>query len=139
MNNLEENQKFISARNYIQKGWHVFPCHFVTTKGTCSCRNENCNSIGKHPMLEKGLNDSSTELSQIIKWWQIYPHANIGIRTGEISGIDAIDIDPRHGGDDTWSQLVSQFGTIENTPMATTGGGGTHIIIKHNKNGIFRQ
>ena len=31
---------------------------------------------------------------EIYRWWQQYPNANIGIVTGEVSGIVVIDLDP---------------------------------------------
>jgi putative DNA primase/helicase len=74
------------ALEYAARGWQVFPCHFITTSGTCSC-GEDCGSAGKHPMTYGGLNDATTDEQQIRDWWSQSPYANVGIRTGEVSGI----------------------------------------------------
>jgi putative DNA primase/helicase len=118
------------ALEYAARGWQVFPCHFITTNGTCSC-GEDCGSAGKHPMTYGGLNDATTDEQQIRDWWSQSPYANVGIRTGEVSGITAIDIDPRHDGDATWRELEQTVGPIPDTPTQTTGGNGQHIIVNY--------
>ena len=130
---LKTNERFLAACSYAEKGWHVFPVHFIQNNGECSCGDLNCTNKGKHPIVASGLNDATTNTEQIIKWWSERPYANVAIRTGEISGISVIDIDPRHDGDSTLDELIDNFGDIPETVMAITGGGGSHIIIKHNK------
>tara|TARA_R100001198_G_scaffold4688_1_gene2459 strand:- start:2215 stop:4488 length:2274 start_codon:yes stop_codon:yes gene_type:complete len=127
----KSNPRLTSAIKYAEMGWYVFPVHFVTTKNECSCGHSNCNSVGKHPISLSGLNDATTDIERITQWWRKQPYANVGIRTGEISGIDVIDIDERSGGKETWADLEREYGPIDSTPMATTGGGGTHIYIEY--------
>jgi len=128
---LENNNLYKSAIEYAEMGWYVFPVHFVTTKQECSCGNSDCTSIGKHPIVANGLNEATTDKNIIANWWRKTPYANIGIRTGDVSGFDAIDIDPRHLGDETWEWVEAEFGKLPETPIAITGGGGTHILITH--------
>ena len=52
----------------------------------------------------------------------------VGIPTGAISGIDALDIDPRHGGD-KW--LRANPGRFPVTRTHITQSGGAHLIFKH--------
>ena len=52
----------------------------------------------------------------------------VGIPTGAISGIDALDIDPRHGGD-KW--LRANPGRLPVTRTQITQSGGAHLIFKH--------
>ena len=129
---LKNNKRFLAACKYAERGWYVFPVHFVTPDRKCSCGDDKCTNIGKHPITHNGLNEATVEKDQIIKWWMERPYANVAIRTGEISGINVIDIDPRHEGDDTFDKLLDEFGSIPDTVTATTGGGGTHIFIQHN-------
>ena len=129
--NQEINEKREAALSYAEMGWLVFPIHFITTNGNCSCGNEECSSVGKHPIVANGLHEATTDKNSINAWWRRSPFANIGIRTGDVSGFDAIDIDPRHLGDETWQWVQNEFGTLPDTPIALTGGGGTHILIKH--------
>lgn len=42
-----------------------------------------------------------------------------------------VDVDPRHGGDDTLAQLEAQHGALPATVEALTGGGGRHILFRY--------
>ena len=120
-----------AAQAYASKlGWAVFPLHTPIDKG-CSCNNPNCKSIGKHPRIKNGLNAATTKLDIIRKWWEQWPSANIGVVTGRVSGFVALDVDPRHGGDDSLRMLNEKYGHLPDTIEAITGGGGRHILFKH--------
>jgi hypothetical protein len=41
---------------------------------------------------------------EINEWYQLWPSANVGIVTGAISGLVVLDIDPRHGGEQSLAQ-----------------------------------
>lgn len=56
----------------------------------------------------------------------MWPDANVAVVTGAISGIVVIDVDPRHGGDESVRDLE-----ITPTTTALTGGGGCHYIYQH--------
>ncbi|WP_218012094.1 bifunctional DNA primase/polymerase [Priestia megaterium] len=120
-----------AAIAYASKlNWAVFPLH--TLNGShCSCRNPNCQSAGKHPRTKNGLKAASTNLDIINGWWKKWPNANIAIATGKESGFVALDVDPRHGGEDSLGLLVNQYGTLPETIEAITGGGGRHILFKN--------
>jgi putative DNA primase/helicase len=126
----KSNPRLEAALKYAAKGWPVFPCHFVTTKKTCSCGNDQCTNIGKHPTTFRGLNDATTDVAQIRKWWTLSPFANVAIATGSKS-FDVLDIDPRHEGDETFARLENDYGEIPETIQQITGGSGTHILIKY--------
>lgn len=129
----ENNKNLIAALAYASRfGWSIFPLHTPTEQG-CSCKKDSCSNIGKHPRTRNGLKDATTDEKQITKWWNSWPNANIGVATGEISGFIAIDIDPRHGGDTTFEDLLLEYGVYPTTVEAQTGGGGKHILFKHTK------
>jgi len=69
-----------AALDYAARGWLVVPLH-NPKQGVCSCRKKNCNSPGKHPRTEHGLNDGSKDPKQIALWWEKWPDANLGILT----------------------------------------------------------
>lgn len=118
-----------AALRYAGIGWHVLPLHTPTPAG-CSCRSKACTSIGKHPRTQHGLSDASTDPEKIASWWGMWANANIGIVCGA-SGIVAIDVDPRHGGDDDWHEVKRKFGKeCSQTVSAHTGGGGEHYIFQ---------
>ena len=43
-----------------------------------------------------GCKDATTDSKQIMEWWTKYPHANIGLATGEANGLIVIDVDIKH-------------------------------------------
>jgi hypothetical protein len=109
--------------------WSVFPLH--TPGRLCSCHNPNCKSVGKHPRTKNGLKAASTNLNLIAEWWTKWPDANIAIATGQESGFVVLDVDPRHGGEDSLGLLINKYGQLPNTIEAITGGGGRHILFKN--------
>jgi len=68
---------------------------------------------------------------EITQWYQRWPDANVGIVTGAISGLVVVDIDPRHGGEQSLAQWKKRYGSLPSTLEARTGGGGRHVYFKH--------
>jgi hypothetical protein len=121
-----------AAQTYAKKfGWRVFPVYSVREDGVCSCRNPEDHSIGKHPRINEWQKTATTDAAQIAKWWGQWPDANIGVACGEGSGIVVLDIDKRHGGDDSLAFLEEKHGKLPETPQVLTGGGGTHYFFRH--------
>jgi putative DNA primase/helicase len=77
------------------------------------------------------LLDASAGHEAIARWWGSGVLYNIGIRTGEASGVVVVDVDPRHGGDDALAALERCFGALPATWRFLTGGGGEHILFRH--------
>jgi hypothetical protein len=116
---------------YASHGWHVFPLHTPDGAGGCSCRKPDCGSIGKHPRTFKGLKEATTDEAQIRRWWTQFPDANIGIATGKISNLLAIDVDPRHGGWEGLKELFDRVGEpFPETMEVITGSGGRHFLFR---------
>ncbi|MCF6409009.1 bifunctional DNA primase/polymerase [Pseudalkalibacillus salsuginis] len=119
----------ISAIAYTQSlGWPVIPLHGISFDN-CTCGRQ-CGSEGKHPLIAKGVHAATRDLHLINQWWKKWPQANIGIPTGSISGVIALDIDPRNGGDDSFHNLMVEHGRLPQTVEALTGGDGRHILFK---------
>ncbi len=104
MTNLE------ASLEYLSKGWSVFPV----------------NPTDKKPIVDwKQYQDRLSTVEELNDWWTKWPWANIGLVTGRLSGVSAVDVDPRHGG------------TIDNLPdtvKSQTGGGGSHNFYQYNPN-----
>lgn len=83
----------------------------------------------KTPAIPDWPNRATTDTDIIQGWWSATPDANVGLVTGQRSGVVVVDIDPRHGGDDAWADLRDLHGPIE-TLEAITGGGGSHIYLQ---------
>ena len=79
-------------------GYAVVPMHSAP-RGWCSCSRHSCQSQGKHPRTQHGVRDATTFEPIVFAWW-IKEHvgANVGIATGQESGIVVLDVDPRNGG-----------------------------------------
>jgi putative DNA primase/helicase len=76
------------------------------------------------------VQDASRNHRTIEKWFR-NSGANVGIATGAISGLFALDIDPRHDGDETLAALERERGALPQTVRFLTGGGGEHVLFRH--------
>lgn len=125
-----ENPLLMAALTYASRGWAVFPVH-TWIRGRCSCGDAECDRPAKHPWTNHGLKDASKEPETIRAWWVRSPDANVAIATGEVSGIIAIDVDPRHGGDASLEAWERAHGPMPLTIESETGGGGRHLLFRH--------
>jgi len=120
------------ALNYAKLvGWRVFPLHYPIDSSSCSCGKQECSNVGKHPRTQNGFKNATTDQDQIRKWWGRLPAANIGIATGGESNLVVLDVDPRHGGDESLEELEQKYGPLPETAVVTTGGGGRHFYFAH--------
>lgn len=124
---------------YAHRGWAVFPCHTpARTPAGCSCGAAECGSPAKHPRVAGGLKSATTDNGQIEGWWARWPNANVAIRTGEVSGLVVVDIDPDHGGDASLDRLVEEHGSPPVGRVVRTGSGGRHLYFRH-PGGVVRN
>jgi len=129
------SQKGRAASLYASRfNWLVLPLHSIDINGKCTCNNAHCSGAAKHPRTQAGVKDCSKDLSVIANWWSKWPSANIGIATGAASGIFALDVDPRHCGDMSLSDLEDEYGDLPATVEAITGSKGRHILFDCPKN-----
>jgi hypothetical protein len=102
-----------AALRYARLGWRVIPL------------------VGKKPFLDDWPHLATTDEGQIRRWWLNNSRSNVGIKTGAESGIFAVDVDPRHGGEDTLEGLVLKHGPLPDTLQQITPTGGRHLIFRH--------
>lgn len=114
------------ALAYAARGWPVLPLHTWNSHG-CTCGHGDCTSPAKHPRIRSGLKDASTDPDTIAGWWQQWPNANIGIRTGV--AFDVLDIDGDEGFD-TIIAVEQEHGEGPVGPTSHTGGGGLHRLYQ---------
>jgi hypothetical protein len=117
-------------------GWAVLPCHSPAPSG-CSCGRPDCSSPAKHPRTRHGLHESSANPDVIRAWWCRWPDANVGIRTGSVSSLVVVDVDPGHGGLDTVRRLQAE-GPLPEGLRVRTGSGGWHLYFAH-PGGVIRN
>lgn len=71
-----------AALEFAQAGVPVFPCV----------------PFGKRPLTPNGFHAATTVEGVIARWWQQWPDANIGMPTGQATGVEVVDIDVRESG-----------------------------------------
>lgn len=121
-----------AAQTYAAKfGWRVFPVYEMRADGVCACKNIEEHSTGKHPRINEWQKTATINDEAIASWWGRWPDANVGVACGAESGIVVLDVDSRHGGDDSLAELETKHGKLPDTPMTITGGGGYHYFFKH--------
>jgi putative DNA primase/helicase len=131
----QTNTLLDAALSYADRGWHVFPCHTPTADG-CSCRQDACEDIGKHPRTKHGFKDATTDEAQIRRWWKMWPAANVAIRTGAVSALAVLDRDDYKNGSDTLEELERTYSPLPETVLGLTGGGGQHYLFAHPGNHV---
>lgn len=113
--------KLDAALAYAALGWAVFPL----TPGS------------KKPMAgSRGFKDATKDSELVRALWGMFPDANIGVATGEISGISVLDCDEKtwdakYGITQTLAVLVKEHGTLPQTPTQETWSGGKHAIFAY--------
>ena len=121
--------KLSYALHYQSQGLTPIPLYGVVG-GVCSCdKGTACESSGKHPRIKR-----ATAIAATVEKWQtwcaVWPEMNLGILTGNDTGIFVVDIDPRHNGDTSLKELFSKYGAFPTALSANTGGGGTHYLFQ---------
>ena len=111
-------------------GFSIMPLHAPEADG-CDCHRIGCPSIGKHPRIDDWTNAATADEGKINTWWRTWPHANIGVLTGPPSGLVVLDVDPRHGGDESIQKLIEEHGQLPWCPAVETGSGGQHYYLRH--------
>lgn len=96
------------ALAYLARGWSIIPIH-RGTKRPCVEWREFCRRL-------------PTE-QEVRSWWTQWPDANIALICGKISGLVAVDVDPRHGG--KVEPILKEWPTAL---ISKTGGGGWHLF-----------
>jgi Bifunctional DNA primase/polymerase, N-terminal/Primase C terminal 1 (PriCT-1) len=115
------------ALAHARKGRPVLPLHWPLAGGGCSCENPKCDKVGKHPLTRHGLTDASTDPEIIRGWFAQSPNANLGMRTGSVSGVVVLDVDGVTGAG-SLKNLTDQFGPLPSTSQSKTRRGKHYFL-----------
>ena len=135
------------ARAYAARGWAVLPLWWPSTDSKrCACRDPECGapdptrpgellgSPAKHPLgdlVPNGKDQATTDPDVIERWWSARPNANIGLRTGSVSGLLVLDVDGPVG-QATLHSLIAHHGRFHAVWVRTArAGGGWHAYFAH--------
>ena len=103
-----------AALKLAARGYPVFPCVTET----------------KAPATPKGFKDASTDVETIKQLWRNHPGGLIGVPTGQVVGLDVLDLDCKHQtARDWWRQHRHR---IPRTRVHRTRSGGVHLFLQHN-------
>lgn len=127
----EESVLLAAALDLAGRGWRVAPGHGLSADGRCDCARPGCESPGKHPWVSAWQRQATTDPGTISGWWKRWPDAHPLLATGLASDLVVLDVDPRHGGDETLDALVRTHGALPETTEVLTGGGGRHLFFRH--------
>lgn len=123
------NTKLQYVQHYRSEALTPIPLHGLVS-GACTCPDgDHCTSAGKHPRVKRQDAIAATN-QHWSRWIKTWPDMNIGVLTGSDTGVFVLDIDPRHGGDDSLKTLEATYGSLPITLSANTGGGGTHYLFQ---------
>jgi len=83
------------ALEYWADEWSIFPvCTPVVGRAGHCFQHGRCKHPGKTPLIKWGTyQDRLAERSEVEGWWTRWPEANIGLATGELSGVVVVDLD----------------------------------------------
>jgi Bifunctional DNA primase/polymerase, N-terminal/Primase C terminal 2 (PriCT-2) len=104
------------AARYAAKGFPVFPLaegSKVPTNGS------------------NGFEDATTDPQKIMEMAARHPYGNIGLRTGKISRLTVIDVDPEKGGFKTAAEFLKQGKRLPLCPISQTRSGGNHSLLQY--------
>jgi hypothetical protein len=104
-----------AALSYTRRSIPVFPCE----PGV------------KRRLTYNGFWDATTDVRRIKAWWERWPTANVGVPTGQSSGLLVLDVDARGGGPQSLAALERENGPLPPTARSRTGGGGLHIFFRY--------
>jgi hypothetical protein len=120
-----------TALAFARHGHSVLPLHYPvgTDRLVCSCGRLCGRNAAKHPYGRLAPHGplSATIDTGIIKHWfgYVVPEANLGVACDRLV---VLDIDPRHDGDQSLTELEHEC-ALPPTWRVLTGGGGEHILF----------
>ncbi|AMN44057.1 bifunctional DNA primase/polymerase [Rhodoplanes sp. Z2-YC6860] len=100
-----------AALKLIETGLPCFPC-----------------KADKSPATPHGFKDAAKSAEAVRQLWLRYSGPLVGIPTGELSGLDVLDVDVRNGGA-RW--FASHRNRLPATRVHRTRSGGLHLLFKH--------
>jgi len=124
------------ARRYIGWGKPVLILHGIRPNGACTCQKGfKCGtSSGKHPREATGENHLAGAIRDIATAeakWRKWPNSNVGLVTGEASGLCVVDVDGAEGAA-LLAKLEAEHEPLPVTMEASSGrvGGGRHLYFE---------
>ncbi|MEV6891393.1 bifunctional DNA primase/polymerase [Kribbella sp. NPDC051137] len=127
-----------AALQAADRGWPVFvlgrskrpvancePCRQASSDGAARHDPATCGHLTCH-----GFYAASTDPARVAAIVAAVPRGQLAVRTGAVSGLLVVDVDPAHGGDHSLSDLLAER-LVPRTLHVHTGSGGLHLYYRH--------
>ncbi|MEV6411864.1 bifunctional DNA primase/polymerase [Kribbella sp. NPDC051718] len=127
------NEILTAALAAADRGWPVFmlgrskrpvancdDCSDATDHNPASCGHLTCH----------GFYAATTDPARIAKIIQAVPRGQLAVRTGAVSGLLVVDVDPAHGGNESLLNLHFRH-LLPRTVWVRTGSWGQHLYYRH--------
>lgn len=102
--------------DYRERGWSVIPAVEEAKRPAVPWKRYQSRLVSEKTLRE---------------WFRRSPEFNVSIVTGALSGLVVLDVDPRHGGDESLVELERAHGALPETMESISGGGGRHLYFTH--------
>jgi len=112
-----------AALYYATHGWPVFPLAGKVPYKFLTPERES-----------HGHKDATTNQQTLQTWWSEHPKANIGLPTGEVSGVMVLDMDVPEGHYNIQA-LQQTFAPLPETRRVRTAHGGLHYYFQYPRDG----
>lgn len=114
---MSANPCLEKALEYRKRGWGVVPVD-GESKSPCVAWTQ--------------YQTQRASEKKIREWWQQFPGASVGVVTGQVSGLAALDLDFPANDATAWGVLQGQAGySLPPTPCVHTPSGGRHFYFRH--------
>jgi hypothetical protein len=101
------------ALRCVEAGIPIVPLNSIKN-GRCSCGDRHCERPGKHPRTKRDLADATTDPKKIERLWAKWPNAKIGIVTGALANLIAVET-RRKTGRQKLREITASNGTLPRT------------------------
>ncbi|MEI8411446.1 MULTISPECIES: bifunctional DNA primase/polymerase [unclassified Kribbella] len=126
------NDLLTAAVAATERGWSVFML------GRSKRPVANCDDCRDNPhdpatcghLTCHGFYAGTTDPDRVAQIVTAVPHGQLAVRTGAVSGLVVVDVDPAHGGSASLGELVVHQ-VVPRTLWVRTGSGGVHLYYHH--------
>ncbi|MEU8223886.1 bifunctional DNA primase/polymerase [Kribbella sp. NPDC048915] len=126
------NDVLTAALAAADRGWPVFMLG-RSKRPVANC--DDCRDTPHDPatcghLTCHGFYAATTDPARVAQIVAAVPAGQLAVRTGGVSGLVVVDVDPAHGGNDSLAELVTHQ-LVPRTLWVRTGSGGVHLYYRH--------
>jgi hypothetical protein len=126
------NDLLTAALAAAERGWPVFMLgRSKRPVANCkACHDDPHDPASCGHLTCHGFYAASTDPARVAAIVAAVPRGQLAVRTGAVSGLLVVDVDPDHGGSDSLGDLVA-LELVPRTLWVRTGSGGAHLYYRH--------